>query len=207
MTVRPAWLQAVAPHGIPPGQIEARPGIADLRSDQAAQNVGLAAARCAGTGSPHRLERDVGFLAVGPRNGQLVANFLDRLRFKHGLDSAELSPQKQIAGGERPRRRRFSRTSPPLPPQPAAGLAGGILVTGPELVAPAGDWNCLRVPWRTVRTASISVFLVLTPGCAQKISARRNCPVSWISFTRRARLPSRRKPAPLPEKPIGSFED
>ena len=47
MTVRPAWLQAVAPHRIPPGQIEVSPGIEDLRSDQAAQNVGLAAAEIA----------------------------------------------------------------------------------------------------------------------------------------------------------------
>ena len=69
--VRPPNVVANRIRRLPPApEIEARLRIADFRSDQAPENIGLATARSARTCSPQRFQRKIGLLTVRPGNGK-----------------------------------------------------------------------------------------------------------------------------------------
>ena len=78
VAVGPRGLERVAADDLHALQNEALRRVGDLRADDVAEHIRLAAARRARARAAEQIERDVGLRAVAPRDGEFGADGLDR---------------------------------------------------------------------------------------------------------------------------------
>lgn len=77
MTVRPLGLDGVAAYDLPRPQNETALVIRNIRPDDIAHDIGLAAARRTRTGAAEKLHRKIALYPVVPRDGEHAADELD----------------------------------------------------------------------------------------------------------------------------------
>jgi len=82
VTIGPAWLQCVAAYQIETGELEALPGVNQVRARDVAEQVRLASARRARTRASQKLKSEIRLHSVAPMNRQLVSDLLDVRRFQ-----------------------------------------------------------------------------------------------------------------------------
>jgi len=77
MSIRPAWLQRIAPNQVESDKLEAFVTVAHARTPNMTEHIGFAATSRARAGAPQQFELQKRFGAVVPGNGQLFADLLD----------------------------------------------------------------------------------------------------------------------------------
>ncbi|MEY2597998.1 MAG: hypothetical protein RLZZ142_257 [Verrucomicrobiota bacterium] len=77
VSVRPLGLEGVAADGVEAAELEALGGEFALGAVDVSEHIGLALADGAGAGTAELFEADEGFGAVGPRDGEFLADLGD----------------------------------------------------------------------------------------------------------------------------------
>jgi U32 family peptidase len=141
VAVGPAGLEAVAADDFPAHELEAAGIVGNLGADDVAEDVGFAAAGSAGTGAAEELLREKGLGAVGPGDGEFGADFLDIDGIGRGAHGTRVDGTTKWPRDAKEKNaslgfldlRMLCHTFR-MPP----------VFTRPELLAPAGDWDCVR---------------------------------------------------------------
>src|SRR5207302_1580857 len=93
VTVAPTRLNRVATDNFETSELKAVIRVADVRSHDISEHVGLAAAGRTRTSAPEKLEIEIRLGSVVPLNGQLISNLLNIGWFQtHGLS---ILPQRR----------------------------------------------------------------------------------------------------------------